>query len=143
MRTPVVRSGSLALSLALIALGSACGGGEAGDEAAPADTAATASEAAPAGDGAVSGGILPGGASTYEVVITNPMPHAMAVTVEYAGGGETELGTVPAGGEQSFTVAASAGEDVTLVATDEAGTHSPSTTMTLPEGQTQTAWTIE
>ena len=50
---------------------------------------------------------------------------------------------VPAGSERSFTVAASGGETVTLVATDEAGTHSPSTTMALPTGQSETSWTIE
>jgi hypothetical protein len=93
-------------------------------------------------DEPVSTGVEPGVSSTYDVSITNPMPHAMIVTVEYTGGGETELGTVPAGGEQSFTVAASGGETITLVATDEAGTHSPSTTITLPEGQTETTWTI-
>ena len=126
------------MSIALISLGAACQGEDAGEDDAPADTVASS-----ATDEPVSSGIEPSASSTYEVAIANPMPHAMIVTVEYTGGGETELGTVPAGGEQSFTVAASAGETVTLVATDEAGTHSPSTTMALPEGQTETAWTIE
>jgi hypothetical protein len=103
--------------------------------------AAAGEESAP--DQPISSGLEPGVSSTYSLAVTNPMPHAMVVTVQYTGGGETELGTVPAGGEQSFTVAASAGETVTLVATDEAGSHSPSTTLTLPEGQTQAAWTIE
>ena len=59
------------------------------------------------------------------------MPHAMAVTIQYEGGGETELGIVPAGGEQTFTLAASPGENVTLVASDEEDTHSRETTVTL------------
>ena len=131
---------TITLSVATIALGSACRGEDGGDDGAPADSVA---EAAPAGDETVSGGIQPGVASTYTVAINNPMPHAMIVTVQYTGGGETELGMVPAGSEQSFTVAASAGETVTLVATDEAGTHSPSTTVVLPTGQSETSWTIE
>lgn len=139
MHTLASRLSTAVVSIALISLGAACQGEDAGEYDAPADTVASA----PAADEPVSSGIDPGVSSTYDVAINNPMPHAMIVTVEYTGGGETELGTVPPGGEQSFTVAASAGETVTLVATDEAGTHSPSTTMALPEGQTETAWTIE
>ncbi|HEY7471045.1 MAG TPA: hypothetical protein VIE68_01735 [Gemmatimonadota bacterium] len=139
MRTFASRVSMIGLSLALVALGSACQGEETDDETAPADTSATAMS----GGETVSSGIQPGVSSTYSVAINNPMPHAMVVKVEYTGGGETELGTVPAGSEQAFTVAASAGETVTLVATDEAGTHSPSTTMVLPTGQSETSWTIE
>jgi hypothetical protein len=139
MRTLASRLSTAVVSIALVALGAACQGEDAGEDAAPADTIATS---APMADEPVSTGVEPGVSSTYDVSITNPMPHAMIVTVEYTGGGETELGTVPAGGEQSFTVAASGGETITLVATDEAGTHSPSTTITLPEGQTETTWTI-
>ena len=140
MHTPASRLSTAVVSIALISLGAACQGEDTGDDAAPADTVASS---APATDQPVSSGIEPGASSTYEVAITNPMPHAMNVTVEYTGGGETALGTVPAGGEQSFTIAASAGETVTLVAADEAATHSPSTTMALPEGQTTATWTIE
>lgn len=139
MHTLASRLTTAVVSIALVSLGAACQGEDAGEYDAPADTVASA----PAADEPVSSGIDPGVSSTYDVAINNPMPHAMIVTVEYTGGGETELGTVPAGGEQSFTVAASAGETVTLVATDEAGTHSPSTTMALPEGQAETVWTIE
>jgi hypothetical protein len=140
MRTFASRLTTIGLSLALVALGTACQGEEGADETAPADTTA----AAPTGDEAGTAGIEPGGvSSTYRVAINNPMPHAMVVKVEYTGGGETELGTVPAGSEQAFTVAASGGETVTLVATDEAGTHSPSTTLTLPAGQSETSWTID
>lgn len=140
MRTLASRLSTAVVSIALVSFGAACQGEEAGEYDAPADTVASS---VPEIDEPVSSGVEPGGSSTYDLAITNPMPHAMIVSVEYTGGGGTELGTVPAGGEQSFTVAASAGETVTLVATDEAGTHSPSTTMALPEGQVEASWTIE
>lgn len=139
MRTLASRSRIVALPLVLIASALACQGEEADDEVVPADTVATAASAS--GE-AVSSGLAPGEASTSTVMITNPMPHAMVVTVEYTGGGETELGMVPAGGGQAFTIAASSGETVTLVATDEAGSHSPTTTIVLPDGQ-EASWTIE
>jgi hypothetical protein len=140
MRTLDTRFRLVALALALVVSAFACQGEEADDEAAPADTVATA---APADEVPVSSGLEPGASSTTTVTITNPMPHAMVVTVQYSGGGETELGIVPAGGEQAFTVAASGGETITLVATDDANSHSPSTTIALSEGQTAAAWTIE
>jgi hypothetical protein len=139
MRTLDSRSRFVALALAIVTSAFACQGDEADDEAAPADTVATA----PAMEEPVSSGLEPSASSTTSVMITNPMPHAMVVTVEYGGGGETELGTVPAGGEQAFSVAASGGETITLVATDDANSHSPSTTMILSAGQTEAAWTIE
>lgn len=142
MRTLASRSRIAALPVALALSAFACQGEEADDEAAPADTVATAAPASDASDAPVSSGLAPGESSTTSVTITNPMPHAMVVTVEYAGGGTTELGLVPAGGEQSFTVAASGGESITLVAADEAETHSPSTTIVLPDGQAA-SWTIE
>jgi hypothetical protein len=142
MRTLARRLSTAAATIALVSLAFACATEDADEDVAPADTIASSAETTTAEE-PVSTGLQPGQSSTYEVAITNPMPHAMVVTVGYTGGGETELGTVPAGGEQSFTVAASAGETITLVATDEAATHSPTTTMTLPEGQTRTAWTIE
>lgn len=137
MRTPTDRFASLVLSVTLVAFGSACQGGEEADYEAPAETAATAAS----GGEAISGGVAPS-SSTSEAVVTNPMPHAMIVTIQYEGGGETELGVVPASGEQTFTLAASPGETVTLVARDEADTHSRDATITLSEGQTA-AWTIE
>jgi len=139
MRTLARRLSGAALTMALVSLASGCETEGADEDVAPADTIAETTT----GDEPVSTGIEPGAGSTYDVAISNPMPHAMIVTVEYTGGGETELGTVPAGGEQSFTVAASAGETITLVATDEAATHSPSTTLALAEDQTQASWTIE
>lgn len=140
MRTSASRlSLVVPFAAALTMLGAACAGEE-GDDDAPADTVATAAGQG-ASDAPVSTGLEPGQSSTTEAVITNPMPHAMVVTIQYEGGGETELGIVPAGGEQSFTLAASPGENVTLVASDEADTHSRETTVTLTD-QPQ-AWTIE
>lgn len=139
MRTLDTRSRFVALGFALVASAFACQGDEAEDETAPADTVATAAPM----EVPVSSGIEPSVSSTTSVTITNPMPHAMVVTVEYSGGGATELGTVPAGGEQAFTVAASGGETITLVATDDANSHSSTTTLALAEGQTEAAWTIE
>lgn len=138
MRTLDTRFRLVAL-IALVASAFACQGEEADEEVAPADTVATA----PAGEVPVSSGLEPSTSSTTNLTVTNPMPHAMVVTVQYSGGGETELGTVPAGGEQAFTVAASGGETITLVATDDANSHSATTTIALPVGQTEAAWTIE
>ncbi|HET6360921.1 MAG TPA: hypothetical protein VFH11_02575 [Gemmatimonadota bacterium] len=127
-------------AVALMLLGAACAGEETGDDLTPADTAATATEEG-APDAPVATGLEPGQSSTSEAVITNTMPHAMVVTIQYEGGGETELGIVPAGGEQTFTLPASTGETVTLVASDEADTHSRDATIILSD-QTET-WTIE
>lgn len=124
----------------LISLGAACAGEDAGDDTAPADTVATAADQG-ASDVPVSTGLEPGQSSTTEAVITNTMPHAMVVTIQYEGGGETELGIVPASGEQTFTLAASPGETVVLVASDEADTHSRDATLTLSDGTE--VWTIE
>ncbi len=135
-RLPIVVS----FAAALVLLGTACAGEDAGDDGAPADTVSTAAEQG-ASDAPVSTGLEPSQSSTTEAVITNPMPHAMAVTIQYEGGGESELGIVPANGEQSFTLAASPGENVTLVATDEGDTHSRETTVTLTDQPE--AWTIE
>lgn len=122
---------SLAISFA--ALG-ACQPAEEEEEMAPADTAAMETGAATG-----EAGVTPT-ASTSQLIVTNPMPHAMIVSVEYEGGGTTELGTVPANGEQSFTLAASPGESVTLIARDEDQTHSPRTTLVLTADNT---WTIQ
>lgn len=132
---------TLVLALSLVTLGAACQGGEEADEAAPADTTATAVEPAPAEDGAVSSGIAPSSAPV-EAVITNPMPHAMIVMIQLGGGGEIDLGVVPANGEQTFRLPTSPGDTVTLVARDEADTHSRETTFEVVADQTET-WTIE
>lgn len=127
---------SLALVTSLVLVGCQ-GAGETDEDPAAADTADTV--AAETGDaGATTTGIQPGG-DLAEVTVTNPMPHAMTVSVEFEGGGDNELGTIPANGSQSFTLAASVGESVRLVATDEDDTHSPSTSITLEEAND---WTI-
>lgn len=140
MHTSASRLSVVVPFAALIALGAACAGEDAGDDDAPADTVATADDQG-ASDAPVSTGLEPGQSSTTEAVITNTMPHAMVVTIQYEGGGETELGIVPASGEQTFTLAASPGETVVLVASDEADTHSRDATLTLSDA-TET-WTIE
>lgn len=130
------RSRSLA-PLVVLALGlAACGGGDAEEEVAPADTVAV--EEAPGDAGTA--GLSPSTATVSQLTVTNPMPHAMVVTLGYEGGGEAPLGTVPANGEQSFTVSASPGENVTLTARDEGDTHSVDGAMVLEE---QNTWTIE
>lgn len=108
--------------------------GETDEEPAAADTVV----ADTGGAAATTTGVQPGG-DLAEVTVTNPMPHAMTVSVEFEGGGANELGTIPANGSQSFTLAASVGESVRLVATDEDDTHSPSTAITLDEAND---WTI-
>lgn len=123
--------------LVILALGlAACGGGDAEEDVAPADTVAV-EEAAPEGTGT---GLSPSTSTVSALTVTNPMPHAMVVVVAYEGGGEAALGTVPANGEQSFTVPASPGESVTLTASDEGNTHSVDGVMVLEE---QNTWTIE
>lgn len=129
---------SIAVFTSLVLVG--CQGAGETEEEPAADTADTADTvAAETGDaGATTTGVQPGG-ELAEVTVTNPMPHAMTVSVEFEGGGANELGTIPANGSQSFTLAASVGESVRLVATDEDDTHSPSTRITLEEAND---WTI-
>lgn len=133
MRTPF-RSipGIAALAIGLTAV--ACGGGDADEEIAPADT--TAFEEETTGEA----GLAPSTASVSMLTVSNPMPHAMVVRVAYEGGGEAELGTVPANGEVVFTVSATPGETVVFSATDEGGTHTVDETVELsPDNH----WTVE
>jgi hypothetical protein len=102
-----------------------------GEDLAPADTAIV-EETGTAGVEA-----------SYQLVITNPMPHAMNVTAMMPDGGQVQLGSVPANAESTFTVVGSGGEVVTVVATDEGNTHSPSGEITLPSDATTVRWTIE
>lgn len=80
---------------------------------------------------------------SYQVVVTNPMPHAMNVVVTLPDGSQDQLGTVPASGESTFTVLSAPGSSVTLVASDDANTHSPSGTVSLPSGETTVRWTVQ
>lgn len=137
MRTPF----RLIVWAIAISLTAACSKAEDEGDLAPADTVAVE-------DGATTG-IAAGTAEpmavptdTYELVVTNPMPHAMSVSLDFEGA-VTELGTVAASGQQTFIVPAPPGATVTVLARDEAGSHSPTATITFPEGQTYTTWTIE
>lgn len=80
---------------------------------------------------------------SYQLVITNPMPHAMNVTATMPDGSQVQLGTVPASGESSFSVLGVPGESVSIVAADVANTHSPSGAVTLSAGETTVHWTIQ
>jgi hypothetical protein len=105
---------------------------EEGEETTPAET--TEIEEAPAPEPV---------AVAYTLVVTNPMPHAMSVTATLPDGSQVQLGTVPASSEGSFTVSGMAGETVTVTASDEAATHSPSGSLTLPAGETTVSWTVQ
>lgn len=85
-------------------------------------------------------GLPPSTGSTSQLTVTNPMPHAMTIRVTYPDGGGRRLGTVAANGTQTFTMPELAGETVTLVATDDAETHAPETTLEIRPGDN--AWTI-
>lgn len=107
--------------------------GSAGEE--PAEPAAATTSPGTAADTAAAG-------TSYALVVSNPMPHAMIVSLAREQGA-VELGAVPANSEQRLEVPASAGSTVTLIARDEAQTHSPTTTLTLPEGDGYAVWRIE
>lgn len=79
-------------------------------------------------------------AATYELEITNPMPHAMVVyrkTLDE----EVRLGTVPANGSTYFTITEPTDMEVRLRAEDEAQTHEVTGKVHLQEGM-DAAWTI-
>lgn len=139
MRRPALCLTVLATLTLGVAL--ACEAGDGGEEPAPPDTVETATGAEPAGAGETRTGVTPSGSSTASLTVSNPMPHAMTVRIEYAGGGGRRLGTVPANGEQTFTLAASPGETVTVVATDDEETHAPETSLDLAAGSN--TWTIQ
>ncbi len=120
------------LWLALPALAIPACGQQSGEEALPADTTMMEPAETPAAPVEI----------TYTLVVTNPMPHAMNVVATMPDGSRIQLGTVAASGEGSYTVTGSAGESVTVTATDDANTHSPSGSITLPEGNTTVSWTI-
>lgn len=142
---------STTLAATLLAIAAlACGDGVESDEAAPPDTAAVeaaapeASEAGPAASDTSPKGTRSGlspSAGGYPMTVENPMPHAMIVRVAFSGGGEIELGTVPGNGTRTFELPARAGETVTMIAHDEAETHRPTASVTLPENGG--SWTIE
>ena len=72
---------------------------------------------------------------TYAVSVTNPMPHPMIVSFD-DGSGQRLLGTVQAGGTERFVIAGSANQTVSVVAHDEAETHTVRKTVVLQAGST-------
>ncbi len=130
--------------VALAAFGGACGKRGGGDEPAPADSVQPAQPSTAASASGVSASSGPSaGSTTYELVAINPMSHDMQVSVRFPQGGKIRLGTVPANGQSRFTLPASAGETVILLATDEGGTHHPEKEVLLPPDQSSTTWTIQ
>lgn len=71
----------------------------------------------------------------YAVNVTNPMPHAMIVSFD-DGAGMRLLGTVGAGRTERFIIAGSAAQTVSIVAHDEAETHTVRKTVVLQAGGT-------
>jgi hypothetical protein len=79
--------------------------------------------------------------AVVEVVITNPMPHAMIVVADW-GQGQEPLGTVQPNDSQTFPVSAPEGAQVKLTATDAEETHSPTGTLSVKKGEPAN-WTIQ
>lgn len=77
----------------------------------------------------------PEAGQSYAVNVSNEMPHAMIL---YVDDGTTPrlLGTVPANRQERFIVAGARQPTVTLIATDEADTHTVRRTVTLRAGET-------
>ena len=129
------QGGAIAIAAGLLA----CGGAEEPGEV-PADT--TAVGTAPTTAPAVAGDPDVAAVTDYSLVVTNPMPHTMIVTIQHDGLSH-ELGAVPANGETTFAAPVAPGATVTLIARDEAETHSPTATLTLPATDTYAVWRIE
>ncbi|HUG41878.1 MAG TPA: hypothetical protein VMM12_15420 [Longimicrobiales bacterium] len=72
---------------------------------------------------------------TYAVSVVNPMPHAMIVSFD-DGSGARLLGTVGAGRTERFVIAGSANTTVSIIARDEAETHTVRKTVVLRAGST-------
>lgn len=70
----------------------------------------------------------------YGLTVRNEMPHAMIVSVD-DGSGMRLLGTVGAQREERFVLYGSSNETVTIVARDEADTHTVRRTVTLRAGE--------
>lgn len=105
----------------------------AANEEGGADTTAMGTTAAAPAEPAAGEGV--------ELVVTNPMPHAMIVSVDVGAAEPQELGRVAADATETFTVPAGPGTSVRVTAHDEANTHQPSATITLKQGPN--AWTIQ
>jgi hypothetical protein len=77
----------------------------------------------------------PDAGQTYAVSVQNDMPHAMIVSFD-DGSGSRLLGTVESNRTERFVIAGSAQRTITIVATDEADTHTVRRTVTLVSGGT-------
>lgn len=77
----------------------------------------------------------------FKLSITNPMTHDMTVSADW-GHGLKELGSVKPGETKLFDIAAAAGTQINLVATDTANTHNSKGTLTL-DANAPAAWTIQ
>lgn len=78
--------------------------------------------------------------ATYEVQVTNPMPHAMIIYADYGTGEKTELGTVEPMGTATFTITSPPSTSVRLTAQDSAATHEVFGEVTLTTGMAA-SWT--
>lgn len=77
----------------------------------------------------------PDAGQTYAVSVQNQMPHAMIVSFD-DGSGTRLLGTVDASRTERFVIAGSAQQTITIIARDEADTHTVRRTVTLMSGGT-------
>jgi hypothetical protein len=80
-------------------------------------------------------------AGSSKVSITNSMPHDMVVNADW-GQGQSELGMVKSNETMTFDVAAAAGTEVNLIASDSAKTHTSKGTLTL-DAKAPANWTIK
>lgn len=71
----------------------------------------------------------------YAIAVTNTMPHAMVVSFD-DGSGTRLLGTVGANDDERFVIAGSARSTVSIIAHDEAETHTVRRTVVLRSGST-------
>lgn len=78
----------------------------------------------------------PDGGQSYAVNVINEMPHAMIIYVDDGGDTPRLLGTVAAQRQERFIVATVDRPTVTLIATDEADTHTVRRTVMLVPGTT-------
>lgn len=77
----------------------------------------------------------PDGGQSYAVNVVNEMPHAMVISFD-DGSTTRLLGTVSARRQERFIIAGAQRPTVTVIATDEADTHTVRRTVTLSPGTT-------
>ena len=77
----------------------------------------------------------PDASQSYAVNVVNEMPHPMVISYD-DGESTLPLGTVAGNRQERFIVAGARGPTVTVIATDEADTHTVRRTVTLTPGGT-------